>query len=35
MTGEFGNEVIVANPKQVQLISANHSKNDSNDWTDL
>jgi len=29
--GEFGHEVIVANPKQVQLISANHSKNDSND----
>ena len=29
--GEFGHEVIVANPRQVQLISANHSKNDSND----
>jgi len=28
---EFGHEVIVANPRQVQLISANHSKNDSND----
>jgi hypothetical protein len=25
--GEFGHEVIVANPRQVQLISANHSKN--------
>jgi transposase len=31
LLGEFGHEVIVANPRQVQLISANHSKNDSND----
>lgn len=31
MLGEFGHEVFVANPRQVQLISANHSKNDSND----
>ena len=29
--GEFGHEVIVANPRQLQLISANYSKNDSND----
>ena len=29
--GEFGHELIVANPRQLQLISANHSKNDSND----
>lgn len=28
---ELGHAVIVANPRQVQLISANHSKNDSND----
>jgi transposase len=28
---ELGHEVIVANPRQVHLISANHSKNDSND----
>jgi len=29
--GAFGHKVIVANPKQVQLISANYSRNDSND----
>jgi len=29
--GEFGHEVIVANPRQLPLISANISKNDSND----
>jgi transposase len=28
---ELGHEVIVANPRQVQLISANNSKNDAND----
>jgi transposase len=31
LLGELGHAVIVANPRQVQLISANHSKNDSND----
>jgi len=29
--GEFGHEVIVVNPRQLQLISANYSKIDSND----
>ena len=29
--GAFGHKVIVANPKQVQLISANYGRNDSND----
>ena len=33
--GDFDHEVIVANAEQVQLISANHSKNDSNDSAEL
>jgi transposase len=28
---ELGHEVIVANPRQVELIAKNHNKNDSND----
>lgn len=31
LLGEFGHDVIVANPRQVQLITANQSKNDVND----
>jgi transposase len=31
LLAELGHEVIVANPRQVQLISANTSKNDTND----
>ena len=31
LLAELGHEVIVANPRQVQLISANTSKNDPND----
>jgi hypothetical protein len=31
LLGEYGHDVIVANPRQVQLISANQSKNDVND----
>jgi len=33
--GEFDNEVIVANPKQAQSISANYINNDCNDSADL